>query len=275
MSFKQLHILCKNKASTKEVQKLVKKNKAIIEKWENQNDKTYSIFLIIDNQDQDFIDSLQDIAKSQDCIRLNISPVDSSFPKKKKDKDEEKKQERPSFFKIVSRETMRDSLSGQASVNGSFLSLVIISAIVASIALIKGNVPILIGAMVLTPLLGPNLALSFSSATADNRLMLKSSITASAGIFLSFFISFLVGYFLSTPVEREVTNTMIHYGFESFVIAACAGIAATILLMQGTVSSLIGVMVAVAFLPPLAMTGLSLSIGEYEKNTSEWLYVSL
>ena len=62
--------------------------------------------------------------------------------------------------------------------------------------------------------------------------------------------------------SENMLPMLVEFGFESIIVAVCAGVAATILLLQGTLSSLIGVMVAVAFLPPVAMSGLSLGAGD-------------
>ena len=51
-----------------------------------------------------------------------------------------------------------------------FLTKIILSAIVAAIGLLKNNPAVFIGAMVMVPLLGPNVALSLATTLADFEL---------------------------------------------------------------------------------------------------------
>jgi len=56
-----------------------------------------------------------------------------------------------------------DLIEAQGKLDGHYMMLVFLSTIVAAIGLIENNVAVIIGAMVIAPLLGPNLALSLST----------------------------------------------------------------------------------------------------------------
>jgi len=47
--------------------------------------------------------------------------------------------------------------------------MTILSTVVVAIGLLKNNVAVIIGAMVITPFLGPNVALSLSTNLADDK----------------------------------------------------------------------------------------------------------
>lgn len=259
---RMLHILCKTGESRDKALACLEGSKAIVEQWEQQNDECVSIFLIVNVQDQELFDRLQDISASEDAIRLAVSPVEAYFPRSPEEEAEEEKQNSPRFFDIISREEMEQQMETESRINGSFLGLLILSTIVATIAIEKGNVTLLIGAMVLAPMLGPNLALAFSLAIASPNMGKRALLTGSAAIMVTLLLSAGAGAVLSLTPEPSVATLILDYGYESILVAACAGTAATILLLQGTAAGLIGVMVAVAFLPPLVMTGLSLSSGD-------------
>lgn len=263
MQLRTLHILCDDDDAAEKVKALAKDCSAAIEQWEVNNTDSVSVYLLVHDQDQALFDALEDLAQEKESIRMIVQPVDASFPKNFQDEQQKKEENKLGFFDIISREEMTEIVSQQARLNGSYLSLVAISSIVATIALIEGNVAILIGSMVLTPLLGPNLALAFSTATTDTDLTKRAICSGGAGFLLTFLVAVLTGFIFSKPAAEDMTSMLVQYGFESIPIAVCAGIAATILLLQGTLSSLIGVMVAVAFLPPIAMTGLALSAADY------------
>ncbi len=247
-----------------------------MEQWERENERSFSLYMLVNDQDQELLDDLQDIAKESKNVRLTIQPVDASFPKTCKDEQQEEEENSPGFFDVISREEMGNIVSQQTRLNGSYLTLVALSAVVATIALIEGNVAILIGAMVLTPLLGPNLGLAFGTATANTKLIKRACSTGMAGIALTFLVSALTGLLFDRTATDSMVSMLVEYGFESIPIAICAGLAATILLLlQGTLSSLIGVMVAVAFLPPTAMTGLALSAGEYTQSLNAAMLLAI
>ena len=156
-----------------------------------------------------------------------------------------------------------------------FLALVVLSAVVAVFALIDGNIALLIGAMVLTPLLGPNLALAFSTATGDFQLMKRAVLCGLAGFGATFVTASVLGYFLGRPAAQNMQEMLTEYGFESIPIAVCAGTAATLYMLKGTQSPLIGVMVAIAFLPPIAMTGLAMVTGQGEKSIEAFMLFAI
>lgn len=263
MQLRIIHILCDNDASADKAEDAIKGCDNIINRWTQKNKSSHSLYLIVAEHRQELMDNLQEIAEQDKSIRVIIMPVDATFPKNYKEERQEEEQNQPNFFEIISREEMVEKVRDQARLNGSYISLVVISAIVATIALVEGNLAILIGAMVITPLIGPNLSLALATAIADTKLIKTSLFSGLAGAALTFITALLTGVIMGSSANKNLATTLIDYGFESLPVAACAGVAAAILLLQGTVSTLIGVMVAVAFLPPIAMTGLSLATGHY------------
>lgn len=261
MKLHTLHILCDDDDGAEKAYAIAQDYESVIQCWKQQNQDSVSLFLLVSNQDQELFDELQNMAEEKDAIRLIVQHVDASFPMNYEDEKKEEEENSPGFFDIISREQMAEIVKQRARLNGSYLSLVVLSSIVATIALAQGNIAILIGAMVLTPLLGPNLALAFSTAMANGALARRAVLSGLAGFGLTFLIAFTTGSIMHLKPDGNMFPMLVEYGFESIPVAVCAGLAATILLLQGTLSSLIGVMVAVAFLPPIAMSGLLLAAG--------------
>ena len=100
--------------------------------------------------------------------------------------------------------------------------------------------------MVIAPLLGPNVALSFAITLGDSVLGYNSLKTNLAGILVAFIIAFMLGAILSVdPGIPEIqARTLVSYG--DIVLALAAGVAGALSLTSGLPSALIGVMVAVA-----------------------------
>ena len=74
--------------------------------------------------------------------------------------------------------------------------MVILSTVVASIGLIKDNLAVIIGAMVIAPLLGPNIGLALATTLGDSDLGKKALKTNFTGIFIAFILALGIGHFI-------------------------------------------------------------------------------
>ena len=141
--------------------------------------------------------------------------------------------------------------------------LVVLSSVVASIGILKDNVAIIIGAMVIAPLIGPNIALAFGTTLGDTDLIGRALRANIAGVAAALAFSVLTGVVFSVdPGIRELASRT-DVGFGDIALALAAGIAWTLAFTKGLPSSLIGVMVAVALLPPTVTLGMLLGSGNF------------
>jgi uncharacterized hydrophobic protein (TIGR00341 family) len=112
--------------------------------------------------------------------------------------------------------------------------------------------------MVIAPLLGPNVALSLATTLGDGNLARTALKASAAGIGLALALSFGVGYFLDVdPSIREIASRT-DVGLSDIALALAAGAAGALAFTSGVSATLVGVMVAVALLPPLVTCGLLL-----------------
>jgi uncharacterized hydrophobic protein (TIGR00341 family) len=146
---------------------------------------------------------------------------------------------------------------------------------VAAIGLLADNVAVVVGAMVIAPLLGPNLAFALGTALGDARLMRESVLSLLAGLLLAVALSMALG--LLWPHETESREIMMrtHVGIDSVALALASGAAAALSLTSGLSSVLVGVMVAVALLPPAATLGLMLGHGDMTNATGAGLLLAI
>ena len=212
--------------------------------------------LVLDEKVQSTLDGLQAIVSSYPDSRLIVIPVDATLPLPEPKVSDKK-------TSSTSRELLYDSVSKNAVLDSNFIVLVVLSTLVASIGLIKDNVAVVIGAMVIAPLLGPNLALALGTALGDLELMRKSLKTNLVGMTLSISLSILLGLILSFDIKSPELMARTDVGLDSLALALASGAAAALSLTTGLSSVLVGVMVAVALLPPAATFGLMLGQGEY------------
>ncbi|HDR50251.1 MAG TPA: TIGR00341 family protein [Mariniphaga anaerophila] len=213
--------------------------------------------LVDDDRLQSLLDTLQNVLGSQLSTRIVVLPVEASLPLTEAEKSRKEKST------IAARESLYVDVRKNARLDWNYVVLVFLSTVVASIGLINSNVAVVIGAMVIAPLLGPNLALSLGTALGDLHLMRSSLQTNLAGIFLAVFLSAILGVFWPTELDAPELLLRTEAEFDSIALALASGAAAALSLITGLSSVLVGVMVAVALLPPAATLGLMLGSGNF------------
>ena len=244
------------------IKNIVKKND-VPDFWvvssENEGRKVVRI-LVKPEQRQTILDALQGILSTSLSARVVVIPIEATLPR---EEEPEKK------TKIISaaettREELYNSIGKNAHLNRTYLLLIFLSTVVVAIGLLKDNVAVVIGAMVIAPLLGPNLALALGTALGDTDLMWKAFKTGLAGMGLALILSIFIGILWPLNVESRELLARTYVGLDSAVLALASGAAAVLSLTSGIPSILVGVMVAVALLPPTATLGLMLGAGQTE-----------
>lgn len=240
--------------------------------WPAGGTKDLAVYHILVEKEkiQELLDALQGILGPDGNIVL-ITPEAVLPHNAPSDSEEETKKS--------SMETTREELYVEvekgARLGSNFLLLVTLSTIVASIGLIKDNVAVVIGAMVIAPLLGPNIALALSTALGDTKLLLTAAKSNIAGLGLAIIIAVCEGYFWPVSLESHELLARTDVGLDSIVLALASGAAAALSLTTGLSSVLVGVMVAVALLPPAAALGLMLGSGQTELAIGAGLLLSV
>lgn len=225
--------------------------------------------LVSDDKLQLVLDALQNLLVEQPTAHIVVLPVDVSLPKPD---EEERKQEDAAN---EAREALYEGVEKGVRLDLNFVVLVILSSLVAAIGLITNNVAVIIGAMVIAPLLGPNLALSFGTAMGDLSLIRKSVQTLIAGMLLAVAAPAALGIFWSFDVTNHELMLRTVVGIDSVALALASGAAAALSLTTGLSSVLVGVMVAVALLPPASALGLMLGSGNTALATGAGLLLAV
>ena len=199
--------------------------------------------------------------------RVVILPVEATLPRSQaepepevtatseKSPPEEKPPER------IGREELYEDIKNGARLSRVYVAMVVLSTVVAAIGLYYISVAIIIGAMVIAPLLGPNVALSLGTTLGDLALLWHGLLTALAGIAAAMVLSVAIGVLLQVnPATPEIVSRS-GIDFGDIAVALASGSAGSLAFTTGVSAALIGVMVAVALLPPLVTSGLLLGGG--------------
>ncbi|MEX1249780.1 MAG: TIGR00341 family protein [Hyphomonas sp.] len=153
-------------------------------------------------------------------------------------------------------------MSGDAKLNGDFIIMAVLSAIVAAISLVSDGVAAVMGAMVIAPLLGPILGFAMGAALGAVDLLRRGIVTLLAGITIALFVSLMLTLFLPPDWDSRELMSRAEARLDGLALAMAAGGAAALSLTRGASSARVGVMVAAALLPPGAAIGLFAGYGE-------------
>jgi len=230
--------------------------------------RTMSRVLISSEESEALIDALDNRFADTEGFRVIVHPITASLPREKVEEEDEEKgdKEKEPETKIsrINREELYGGVSDTAKLTKVYLVTVALSVIVASIGLVKDNVAVIIGAMVIAPLLGPNMALSLATTLADVRLAWLSLRTLAVGILLATILALLFGYALDVdPTTPEIASRT-NVGLADVGLALASGSAGALFLTIGISTALVGVMLAVAILPPLVTFGLLIGSGNFD-----------
>lgn len=230
----------------------------VIEKWisETVDEKLVVKALIRDEHTKEL---LNDLENKSDC-RVVIHPVEGVLPKPESVENKEDKTIGFGKFIAISKEELYSDVDEPVSLSVNFILMVVLSSFVAGIGILKDNVAIIIGAMVIAPFLGPNMSMAFGTTLGDLKIIKKSMITGVVSTLIALVISFFWGM-----LAGDVGNITMDPkpSIEDIILALVCGFAGVISALGGQGGSLVGVMVAAALVPPLVRAGLLLGGAYY------------
>src|SRR3546814_14864490 len=83
------------------------------------------------------------------------------------------------------------SVARDARLDRKFLLLITLSAAIATLGLLQNSAAVVIGAMLVSPLLGPIMGIGFGLATLASNLIKRSLVTMAAGMAVAIFVAML------------------------------------------------------------------------------------
>ena len=165
----------------------------------------------------------------------------------------------------ASNEVIRDRLLSGGKVTGTNMCVMICAMIIASVGLNTGSTAVIIGAMLISPLMGSILAIAYGAVSADFQLARQHIVGFAFQIVVSVLASML--YFLISPVKEPTAELLARTnpGFFDVIIAIAGGVAGIIgQTREDKANNIIpGVAIATALMPPLCTCGYSIANGNW------------
>ena len=257
------------------------KDDSVVHYWNEKSGSSGFLLkaLVKANQTESFLDKAEQMMGSKDGYRLVMQDVEATLPRIEEEEEEEEKEEKNEIWEKplqgirVSREELYNEISESVNLSSTYLAMVTLSTIVAALGMLRDSTAIVIGAMVIAPLLGPNVALALSTTLGDSKLFTKSIKTNLSGIGVAFLLSVLLGLLLSVDASVYQIASRTEVQLSDIALALASGAAGVLAYTIGMSVAVIGVMVAVALLPPLVTTGIL--IGDMQWDLSFYAFLLL
>ncbi|MDG1384571.1 MAG: DUF389 domain-containing protein, partial [Flavobacteriaceae bacterium] len=170
------------------------------------------------------------------------------------------------FRHDTDREATIAAIKADIPFKGATAWILICSIFVASVGLNANSTAVVIGAMLISPLMGPILGIGLSIAINDIDTLRKSLINLATMLVLSLLTAFLFFYLFPLSQDNSELLGRVKPDIRDVLIAFFGGLALIIArTKKGTVASVIfGVAIATALMPPLCTAGYGLSQGNFD-----------
>ena len=157
-----------------------------------------------------------------------------------------------------------EEIKANIQFKGATAWILICSILVASIGLNTNSIPVVIGAMLISPLMGPILGVGLSIAINDIDTLKTSLISLGTMILLSVLTSFVYFWIFDINADTSELFARTRPDIREILIAFFGGLALIIATTKkGTIATVIyGVAIATALIPPLCTAGYGIAVGD-------------
>jgi uncharacterized hydrophobic protein (TIGR00341 family) len=235
-------------------------------RWQDRGGLEVVQLLIPAEEAEPVMDRLHSRFGDRDGFRIVLLAVEAAVPAleepdSKEESDAEGEDPKKGAGGRVSRAELLLEAAASSRASGVYVALVVASTVVAAVGLLQDDLAVIIGAMVIAPLLGPNVALSLATTLRETDLARQALLTNALGVGVALVISVAIGFLVEVDPTIPSIAARTAPGFPDILLALAAGTAGTLAFTSGFPQAVIGVMVAVALLPPLVCFGLLLGAG--------------
>ncbi|ETN61561.1 hypothetical protein AND_006761 [Anopheles darlingi] len=159
-----------------------------------------------------------------------------------------------------------DGVRAGGSLSFDYLLLIVTADSLAALGLVENNAPNIVAAMLVSPLMGPVMSITFGAIIADRELVKVGFTALALGMFISILFGFIFGLILGTtempwgfgdfPTEEMKGRGNARSLWMGILWALTSGSGVAVALLQGSAGPLIGVAISASLLPPVVNCGL-------------------
>lgn len=154
-----------------------------------------------------------------------------------------------------------DEVMPEAELSRRYLFMIAVSCGIAMLGLLQNSPAVIIGAMLISPLMGPIMGLGFSLCIIDLNSTRRTLIALAVGTALALAVSALITYL--SPLHEATPEILARTRPNLFdlLVAVFSGLAGAYTTIKRKGEAIVGVAIATALMPPLAVAGYGLAVG--------------
>ncbi len=234
-------------------------------------------FRIPDDHVSETIEKLKSRGVGVEYGFIDILDLSASLPREMEEVSDTKIQ-RDATLAV---EEIYENVKKQSSLSFDFIAFSILAAAMAGFGLIQNNTTVIVASMLLSPLMGPMLGVALGYVVRDRQLFVKGTTNELISLGLSFAVGIVMALvlpvlilgspldFISTieghmnPLNPTVTEITRRAGFSAIDVgvAIISGPAVAVSVTRGDMSSLVGVAISAALMPPAVNAALMIMLG--------------
>lgn len=157
-----------------------------------------------------------------------------------------------------------DHVAEEGVLTGRYIFMTVMSCGIAILGLLLSSPAVIIGAMLISPLMGPIMLMGFSLAILDLASLRQSVISLAIGTAVALGTSFLI--VLISPLTENTSEILARArpNFFDLLVAVFSGFAGGYAVIHRKGETIVGVAIATALMPPLAVTGFGIATAQFE-----------
>lgn len=149
----------------------------------------------------------------------------------------------------------------EGALSGRYIFMIVTSCAIATLGLLLSSPAVIIGAMLISPLMGPIMQMGFSLPILELASLRRSVVTLFWGTVVAVAVAFLIVHLSPLKAATPEILARIRPNFLDLLVAIFSGLAGGYAVIHRKGETIVGVAIATALMPPLAVTGYGLAVG--------------
>jgi len=147
----------------------------------------------------------------------------------------------------------------ECTLSARYLLMTCMSAGIAILGLLQGSAAVVIGAMLLSPLMDPIMGVGFALAIGDYKWLRQSAKSLAVGVLFAILFCAIIVFFsplqtITSEIAARTRPSLFDLG-----VAIFSSVAGAYAMIRGREGTIVGVAIATALMPPLAVVGFGLA----------------
>jgi len=239
--------------------------------WRISNEQSIIIFKIVEKKVWKAVEILNryGIGVDERNGTIDIFSLSSTKPRIV---SEAKKKKEYNISDRLSYEEIYEIVDSQLHLTFDYLALSSVGAMIAGVGLLADSSVAVVASMLVSPLMGPIVGMTFSCIIWDRKMLWKSFRNELYGVILCWAWGALVGVVISPFIDESVDMAMIPNSqmnsrgtvlgvLEGLFIAIPSGCGVALGVAGDQINPLVGVAISASLLPPIVNSGLAIALG--------------